>query len=166
MLAAPPANSSGGDVTLKPGRHPVFMRQWTVLVDAPLGKGHYWLCPLVWQMGSKPGLCQLRSTRSTQAQPCQRACHKPPLSSSVRGWMRTGGSCHENGWRQLDFMYWIASLCQRGILCFMVCIGSEVNEAFQTAKDKNWLRWTFFMSCLTCREHVLGLSGDILDFLC
>lgn len=133
-LAAPPANSSGGDVTLKPGRqagrHPVFLRQWTVLVDAPLGKGHYWLCPLVWQMGSKPGLCQLRSTRSTQAHPCQCACHKPPVSSTVRGWMGTGGSCHVNGWRQRDFMYWIASLCHCGILYFIVGIGTEVNEAF------------------------------------
>lgn len=92
------------------GRHPVFLRQWTVLVDAPLGKGHYWLCPLVWQMGSKPGLCQLRSTPSTQAHPCQYACQTPPVSSTVRGRMGTGGSCHVNGWRQLDFMYWIVSL--------------------------------------------------------
>lgn len=50
------------------------LRQWTVLVDAPLGKGHSQLSPLVQQMGRKPGLCQLSSTHSREV---------PPLSACL-----------------------------------------------------------------------------------
>lgn len=50
----PPPAGRTADVTLKTP----CLTQWTVLSGAPLGKGHSGLCPLMRQMGLKPGLCR------------------------------------------------------------------------------------------------------------
>lgn len=48
----PPPARRPADVTLKTP----CLTQWTVVEGAPVGKGHSRLCPLMQQMGLKPGL--------------------------------------------------------------------------------------------------------------